>query len=53
MKYIKCVVAGDTISDKTRLLINYCTRSPPLEYVPTIFDNYSKNIMYEDTVVNL
>lgn len=53
MKHIKCVCVGDKISDKTRLLITYTTGSPPGEYTPTVFDNYSSNVFYKDTMVNL
>lgn len=53
MKHIKCVCVGDKISDKTRLLITYTTGCPPGEYTPTVFDNYSSNVFYKDTMVNL
>jgi len=52
MQNIKLVIAGNDAVGKTSLFASYVDGKFPAE-APTVFDNYAKNVMWDNKPINL
>ena len=49
---IRCTLIGDEKVGKSSLLLSYQANTYSSEYIPTVFDIYSKRVSYKDAPIN-
>ena len=50
---IKCVIVGDGAVGKTCLLVSYTSNSFPSVYIPTVFENYTTCLKFDNKNISL
>jgi hypothetical protein len=50
---VKCVLVGDAVIGKSNIIITYTGARFAVEYVPTVFDNHSQNIIVDGKKISL
>jgi len=53
MEHIKCIVVGDFSAGKTALLTTFATQKYPKDYVPTVFDNTTVELLIDKQQMNM
>lgn len=53
METVKLIAVGNKSVGKTCLAVSYTTNVFPGEYTPTVFDNYSTNIMIDGRPIHV
>lgn len=51
--HVKCVCVGDCAVGKTCMLVSYISDTFPTEYVPTVFDNHTVDVVRNGASVKL
>ena len=53
MQTIKCVIIGDGAVGKSCLIASYVNKKFINEYIPTIYDSYTANLIVDGNLINL
>lgn len=53
MQSLKCVIVGDKNVGKTCMMLSYYTDYFPVDYVPTVTDNLTANILINEEPIKL